>query len=134
MIMNKEKRRAFIKAIAERESISEEQVITALLLQELDYCHLKCCNPKIDYRKEFDCVMEAYTFEDLPFPEDVIKYKNHILSFGQPWIGHVNHYDLNDTVSYIGEYYDGTPTIKYRKKDRYHIDPIQLQDEAIGVV
>ena len=29
-------------------------------------------------------------------------------------------------VSYIGEYYDGTPTAMYRKKGRYEVEPIKL--------
>lgn len=124
--MNKERRRAFIKAIAEREGRSEEGVVGALFHREVDYCYMKCCNPMIDYKMEFCILTEAYTFEDLPIPESAVKYKDHLLSFGQPWVGHLGHYDLNDTVSYIGEYYDGEPTAQYRKKDRFHIDPIQL--------
>ena len=131
--MNKEKRRAFIKAIAEIEKTSEEQVVCSLLRQELDYCHLKCCNPEINYKNEFSSVMEAYTFKNLPIPESAVKYKEHLLAFGQPWIGHVGHYDINDTVSYIGEYYDGTPTKEYRKKERFEINPIDISQSGTVV-
>ena len=35
--------------------------------------------------------------------------------------------ELNDYVSYIGEYYDGTPTSKYRKAGRFKIEPIKFE-------
>ena len=94
-------------------------------IDELNYAHNKCANNhNIDYIKEFQKVLDAYVFDEVNVLPEIIAYKNFLLERGQPRWFHVGHFDINDSISYIGEYYDETSTINYRKKGRYNINPI----------
>ena len=121
--MTKEQRLIIADKYAELfPDLGREHLLSGALIDELNYVHLKCARyPELDYVEEFQKVMDAYTFDGILIPESIIKYKDNILRLGKPKWFHVNHYDLNDSVSYIGEYYDGTPTVECRKKGRYPI-------------
>lgn len=124
--MTKEQRLIIAEKYAELfPTLGKEHLLSGALIDELNYVHLKCARyPELDYIEEFQKVMDIYTFSNMPIPESIIEYKNNILRLGKPKWYHVNHYELNDSVSYIGEYYDGTPTAEYRKKNRYPIKPL----------
>ena len=88
------------------------------------YAGLKAWANKLDINEEFIKVLQAYSFEGYQPSEQVLGYIRHYSMC--PQLAAMQHVDLNDCVSYIGEYYDGTPTSKYRQKERYEIEPIKL--------
>lgn len=108
-------------------ALGREHLLSGALMDELNYVHLKCIqHPEIVPSVEFQKVVDYYTIDGITIPESIIKYKDILLQLKKPQWYNVNHYELNDSVSYIGEYYDGTPTSKYRKRGRFRIDPIIL--------
>ena len=94
--------------------------IDSFILDELQYAGLKASF--CDVSKEFSKVLAAYDFDGY---SPSLRIKNYIKHYSaNPQIASMQHYEINDSVSYIGEYYDGEPTCKYRKPGRYEIQPI----------
>ena len=126
--MTKEDRRAIIEKWSKIENLSILQVhsfIDNCITDELIYAGLKACSNKIDIGDEFEKVLQAYSFEGYEPSTRVLNYIKHYSMF--PEVAAMQHVDLNDCVSHIGEYYDGTPTSKYRKEGRFKIEPIKLE-------
>lgn len=116
--MNKEKRLSIIKSVVNKGLFpSIDSFIEGCILDELMYAGLKT-----DLVKEFNKVLNEYSFGDYHPSQYITKYIEHYCK--NPEIAAMQHVELNDCVSYFGEYYDGVPTIKYRKKGRYAIEPI----------
>ena len=126
--MTKEDRRAIIEKWSKIENLSILQVhsfIDNCITDELMYAGLKAWSNKIDIGDEFEKVLQAYSFEGYEPSTRVLNYIKHYSMF--PEVAAMQHVDLNDCVSHIGEYYDGTPTSKYRKEGRFKIEPIKLE-------
>jgi hypothetical protein len=98
--------------------------IDFFVLDELKYAGLKAWGQQLDVNEEFNKVLEAYNFDGYSPSQNVLNYIRHYSLY--PELAAMQHCDLNDNVSYIGEYYDGTPTAKYRKAGRYEIEPIAV--------
>lgn len=104
--------------------ISIDTFLYRAALDELNYAYFKCaCSPELDYINEFQKVINAYT-SDNQIDVEILKYKDFLLRSGKPKSTLVGHYELNDFVSYIGKYYDGTLTSEYRKRGRFSIEPL----------
>lgn len=101
-------------------------IIDFFVLDELKYAGRKAWFKKLNTLDEFNKVLEAYSFDGYSPSPGVINYIKHYSL--NPQTAAMQHIDLNDNVSYIGEYYDGTSTTEYRKKGRYKIDPICAED------
>ena len=122
--MDKETRHKLLELIAKELSISFQEATNAVLRDELMYVGLKAAIEGLDIKAEFSKVLDIYNFEGFTPSNLAIKYIEHFSM--NPKVAAMQHVDLNDYVSYIGEYYDGTPTIKYRKEDRYKVEPIKI--------
>ena len=126
--MTKEDRRAIIEKWSKIENLSILQVhsfIDNCITDELMYAGLKAWSNKIDIGDEFEKVLQAYSFEGYEPSIRILNYIKHYSMF--PEVAAMQHVELNDYVSYIGEYYDGTPTSKYRKAGRFKIEPIKFE-------
>ena len=124
--MEKLKRYKIILKVAELESASDiSKLIEGFIIDELRYAGLKARGDKDTLSKEIRCVLEAYSFDNYGLSSRIKNYIDYALA--NPFVATMQHYDLNDLVSYLGEYYDGTPTAKYRKKERYKIEPIKIE-------
>ena len=124
--MTKENRWAIIKKWSGTEHatvIQLQSFIDECVKDELMYAGLKAWTNKIDIGEEFEKVLQAYSFKGYSPSMNVLNYIKHYSV--NPEIAAMQHVDLNDCVSYIGEYYDGTPTSRYRKKGRFVIEPIK---------
>lgn len=121
--MNKKERRAIIKEVVARNIFaSEKEFIEGCILDELMYAGLKGLitnNLSAEYIK----VIATYEYEDYQPSDRILNYIKYYSN--KPEVAAMQHVDLNDCVSYIGEYYDGTPTSRYRKKERFVIEPIK---------
>lgn len=109
------------------------EIIDLFVLDELKYAGIKARGQQLDIRKEFAKVLETYDFDGYT-PSQIVS--NYIKNYSaNPILASMQHYDLNDYVSYIGEYYDAEPTSKYRKPGRYEIEPIRPNSSAavIGI-
>ena len=104
--------------------------IDFFVLDELKYAGLKAWGQQLDVNEEFNKVLEAYNFDGYSPSQNVLNYIRHYSLY--PELAAMQHCDLNDNVSYIGEYYDGTPTAKYRKAGRYEIEPIAVDKNRRG--
>ncbi len=124
--MTKEERYYILEEYAKQHpELGAESLLCGAAMDELNYVHLKCArNPELDYLAEFQKVIDTYTYKDIQLSDSVLRYRDALLRFGTPKWYNVGHYDLNDSVSYFGIYYDGTPTFLYRKERRYQINPI----------
>jgi len=123
--MTKEDRWAIIAKWSEVENPSINDVkhfIDECVRDELMYAGLKAWYGKLDTREEFEKVLQAYSFDGYEPSQNICNYIQHYSLY--PELAAMQHVDLNDCVSYIGEYYDGTPTSKYRKEGRYKVEPI----------
>ena len=118
--MNRTDRLQIIKKVVELHLFpSREVFIEGCILDELMYAGLKT-----DVEKEFIKVLQTYSFDWYMPSNRIKKYISHYSA--NPMLASMQHFELNDFVSYFGEYYDGTPTILYRKEGRYEITPIAL--------
>lgn len=127
--MTKEDRFAIIAKYSGKEhpkSSDINRIIDFFILDELKYAGRKAWFKKLNTLDEFNKVLEAYSFDGYNPSPCVINYIKHYSL--NPQTAAMQHTDLNDNISYIGEYYDGTPTTEYRKKDRYKIEPIYTED------
>ena len=79
------------------------------------YASVKALKEHLNVQEEFNKVLEAYSFDGYTPTTNVLNYIKHYSLF--PEVAAMQHVDLNDNVSHIGEYYDGTPTSKYRKRE-----------------
>ncbi len=93
--------------------------IECCILDELMFAGLKH-----NVKQEFEKVIQTYTFEGYNPSQRILNYISHYTA--NPELAALQHYDLNDCISYIGEYYDGTPTHLLRKKGRFEITPITI--------
>lgn len=125
--MTKEDRWAIIEKWSGIEHPTVKQVqcfIDRCVTDELMYAGLKAWANKLDINEEFNKVLRAHSFEGYQPSNQVLGYIRHYSMCSQ--LAAMQHVDLNGCAFYIGEYYDGTPTSKYRKKGRYEIEPIKL--------
>lgn len=121
--MNKEKRLSIIKAVVDKGLFqSIDSFIEGCILDELMYAGLKT-----DLVKEFNKVLNEYSLDGYHPSQRITEYVKHYCK--NPDIVAMQHVELNDCVSYFGEYYDGVPTIEYRKKGRYAIEPIEDKEQ-----
>jgi len=126
--MTKENRWGIIEKRSEIEHPTVEQLhsfIDGCIIDELMFAGLKAWNNRIDIGDEFEKVLQAYSFEGYEPSIRILNYIKHYSMF--PEVAAMQHVELNDYVSYIGEYYDGTPTSKYRKAGRFKIEPIKFE-------
>ena len=128
--MNKEERFAIIVKVSGKANPSPSEIsglIDAFIKDELMYAGLKAWYRQLDVKEEFKRVLEAYDFEGYSISTNIKNYIRHYSA--EPMLAAMQHCDLNDCVSYIGEYYDGTPTHLFRNKSRFEIDPIKIDCE-----
>lgn len=121
--MNAETRQKIIKIVAEHEHRSFENELFLFLKDELIHAEMNILTDD-GGQKEIEKIFKAYGITEEDLPESIIPFIERIKNW-PPYRGAIDHYDLNDSVSYIGEYYDGEPTAKYRKNDRYPVAPIE---------
>ena len=126
--MTKEQRLAIIQNYSKTEFETKDAFFEAIVLNELMFAGFKSYWKKLDAEKEINKVLDLYTFEGMPLSQRCLNYAQHCIDF--PDIPGHDHIDINDGVSYIGEYYDGTPTTLLRKKGRYEITPIDLNKKG----
>lgn len=123
--MEKTNRYKVILKVAELKSNSNiSDLIEDFIFDELRYAGLKAKGDRNVLSREIRHVLEAYDFDNYILSSRIKNYIEHLCA--NPFIASMQHYDLNDYVSYVGEYYDGTPTAEYRRKGRYFIEPIVL--------
>lgn len=125
--MNTEIRRKII----ERFSIDDKtfkDVLAQFLRDELFYSEWNIKTEK-GGEEEIKKICQAYGITETEIPETVLPLVNRIRNWKPSW-GVCDHYDINDSVSYIVVYYDREPTAKYRKKGRYPIAPIEVDDST----
>ncbi len=79
---------------------------------------------KGNVKQEFEKVMQAYSFEGYKPSQRILNYISHYTA--NPEVAGMQHVEINEGVSYFGEYYDGTPTSLFRKKGRFEITPITI--------
>lgn len=121
--MNKKKRLFIIKKVIDEGLFpSIDSFIEGCILDELMYAGFK---PNLV--EEFNKILDEYSFDGYHLSQHIIKYVEYYCK--NPEVAAMQHVELNDCVSYFGEYYDGVPTIKYRKKDRYAIEPIVYKNK-----
>jgi hypothetical protein len=82
------------------------------------YAGVKALKEHLNVQEEFNKVLEAYSFDGYTPSTNVLNYIKHYSLF--PEVAAMQHVDLNDNVSHIGEYYD-SPNFKIQKKGRYKI-------------
>lgn len=126
--MTKEDRLYIIKKYKElREPDAPlETIISRFIYDELKYVPIKCLTERLNVADEIEKVIQIYAFDRDSLPVYITSWIRCCIQ--HPELAAMGHVDLNDYVSYIGEYYDGTPTSKYRREGRYKIEPIKLQD------
>lgn len=124
--MDAKTRIKIVKQIAKLRELSYEEGLCSFLLDELCYSEW---NIKTEGggEEEIKKICQAYGVTEKNLPKSIIPYIQRIRNW-KPSRGVMDHYDINDSVSYIGVYYDGEPTAKYRKKGRYGINPIKIKD------
>lgn len=123
--MTKEQRYQIIQKIIELEGFcSINSMIDSIIMDELMYAGVRAKKYETNVEEEFYKVLETYNFEGYTPSSSILNYIKHYSLY--PEVAAMQHVDLNDMVSYIGEYYDGTPTAMYRKKGRYEVEPIKL--------
>lgn len=120
--MNAEQRQNIVKKVAKLIERDYNDVLCSFLMDELNYSEVNIITDN-GGEEEVQKICQAYGITEDKLPKDILPFVERIRSW--PPIGGWDHYDLNDYVSYIGEYYDGEPTTKYRKKGRYPIDQIR---------
>ena len=93
--------------------------IDFFVLDELKYAGLKAWSQQLDVNEEFNKVLEAYNFDGYSPSQNVLNYIRHYSLY--PELAAMQHCDLNDNVSYIGEYYDKVlgSLENINKKDQY---------------
>lgn len=127
--MTKEQRLYIIREVCKLygNTASLFQMVDYFVLEELQYATIKVRRENLPIQQEFKKIIELYTFDGyMPSKRVLSFYKQACNDIVVASMGHV---ELNDCVSYIGEYYDGEPTIKYRKKGRYEIKPIVCKEQ-----
>ena len=114
--MNKEQRWEIIckgsAKAAHKNAVSD--LIDEIVIDELKYAGLKAYRDKLDTSIEFQKVLDTYSFEGYSPCRRVLNYINHYSMY--PELAAMQHVELNESVSLIGEYYDGTPTSRYSRK------------------
>ena len=123
--MTKEQRFQIIQKITELEGFrSINSIINSIVRDELMYAGIRAKKYGTNVEEEFHKVLDTYNFDGYEPSASILSYIKHFSMY--PELAAMQHVDLNDSVSYIGEYYDGTPTAMYRKKGRYEVEPIKL--------
>ena len=121
--MNKTKRASIIKATVDNGLFPSADIfIEGCIFNEIMYAGLKG-----NLVEEFNKILNEYSFDGYQPSKRIIALMEHFCK--HPEIAAMQHVELNDCVSYFGEYYDGVPTIKYRKKDRFKIEPINIAEQ-----
>lgn len=128
--MTTDKRLKILEYLAEHRHVDIKNIIQDCVFDELRYANMKAGLLSISREPEIAKILGAYNITKSDLSEREIAYIQRIISFGNRR-GLIDHYDLNDSISYIGEYYDGEPTEKYRQNGRYSIDPIITRTEWI---
>ena len=123
--MTPTKRLQIIQYVAELQHVDVECILQDCVLDELKYANMKAAFLSVSREPEISKILNAYNITEDNLSGRERRYIQRIISFGNGR-GIIDHYDLNDSVSYIGEYYDGEPTTKYRQKGRYEINPVSL--------
>lgn len=119
--MNKSDRLKIIKRTVELHHFpSVESFIEDCIIDELMYAGLKT-----DVISVFNKVLQAYSFDDYIPSQRIVAYISHYSA--HPKLAAMQHVEINDHVSYIGEYYDGVPTNIVREKGRFEIVPITIE-------
>lgn len=121
--MTFEERIKIIEYLAEHQHVDIKNIIQDCVFDELRYANMKAGLLSISREPEVTKILNAYNITKSDLSEREVTYIQRIITFGNKR-GLIDHYDLNDSISYIGEYYDGEPTKKYRQNGRYSIDPI----------
>ena len=121
--MNKLDRMFIIKTVIDKGLFpSIDAFVEGCILDEFMYA-----GRKNNVADEFNKVLKEYSFDFYQPSKRIVSYMEHYSK--NPDTAAMQHVELNDCVSYFGEYYDGEPTIKYRKKGRYEIKPIVYKEQ-----
>lgn len=115
--MNKEQRWEIICKVSAKAApaIAEiSNLIDNIVLDELKYAGFKAYKDGADTGKEFQKVLDTYSFEGYAPCKRVLNYISHYSMY--PELAAMQHVELNEAVSVIGEYYDGTPTSVFSRK------------------
>ena len=105
-----------------------EDIISCFIFDELRYLPIKCLQEHLNVADEIEKVIQLYAFDGYSLSPYLKSWIRHCIQ--QPELAAMGlHVELNDCVSYFGEYYDGTPTSEYRKKGRYKIEPICVKEQ-----
>ena len=126
--MTVEQRLKIIEKIAKMENLTKEDVMYGCIMDELIYANMKA-GLLHEYREiEIAKVFKAYDTSLDKMTDRIKKYVQRICRY-KDGLGLADHYNLNDNISMIGEYYDGEPTADYRSCLRDKITPVRLDDD-----
>lgn len=107
--MNKETRLSLIKEYRDQfcpYKVDIHDMIGSFASEELTYAAIISLRKKLDLKKEIDKVIETYTFDDYSLRTILSPKIEHILN--NPEIAAMQHC-LIECISFLGEFYDGTP-------------------------